>query len=359
MHPHVRDRVVRPLASTVSRRAAVGGTLAAALVALAEARHPAEAKKKKKKKGCKFTTVGSTMTLTASCTTTKSIQVPAGFTLDGVGLTITGSGSAKAIRDGIIVAKNGKATVHDLIIDGSLLKPFKGQNVGPNGVLFRGNDNSIFSSNVMNVANQANGVNGDDAEVDISDTLISGCSTGVFAGGGSIGISTSEIHNAFFGLFAARGGKISMTGGSLSPVTQVGAEAAGADSVVTLDGVTIGGTPLQAVAAYEGGTANVINSTLTTTQHGVYVTSSASASTGNVNGTTITLAAPGAPGTYGIYYTGPGSGGFSDHNTISGFFASSGTDACGIRVAPGSTADIGTHNTFPDPPGNEHDICNA
>src|SRR4030095_5162769 len=39
---------------------------------------------------CTFTTVKKTMTLNANCTTTTSIIVPNGFTLDGAGRTITG-----------------------------------------------------------------------------------------------------------------------------------------------------------------------------------------------------------------------------------------------------------------------------
>lgn len=78
----------------------------------------AEAKKKPKKRG--FTTNGTTMTLTQSCTTTKTITVPDGVTLDGAGFTITESGKTSKLSTA--VSFDGRTgTVKNLTIDGSNL----------------------------------------------------------------------------------------------------------------------------------------------------------------------------------------------------------------------------------------------
>src|SRR3982751_4089232 len=76
---------------------------------------------------CSFNTSGTTMTLAADCTTTTSVIVPNGFTLEGAGHTITGvdpvgghfaggviqSGGATAKVTNVKVTTSGLAEVCD------------------------------------------------------------------------------------------------------------------------------------------------------------------------------------------------------------------------------------------------------
>jgi hypothetical protein len=60
---------------------------------------------------CTFTTVGTTMTLNASCTTDATIYIPDGFTLDGAGYTITAHDPAGGHFVGGVL-KNAGAVAH-------------------------------------------------------------------------------------------------------------------------------------------------------------------------------------------------------------------------------------------------------
>ena len=60
---------------------------------------------------CSFTNSGTTMTLNGDCTTSASILVPNGFTLDGNGYTITGVDPAGDHFRGAVV-RNGDAVAH-------------------------------------------------------------------------------------------------------------------------------------------------------------------------------------------------------------------------------------------------------
>ena len=57
---------------------------------------------------------------------------------------------------------------------------------------------------------------------------------------------------------------------------------------------------------------------------------------------------------YGISFVASGS---ATDNEISNFFDSVGSEACGIFVDGNAGTVTLTDNTFPDPPGNEEDIC--
>jgi hypothetical protein len=51
-----------------------------------------------------------------------------------------------------------------------------------------------------------------------------------------------------------------------------------------------------------------------------------------------------------------GTAGSADGNTISNFFNSGANVGCGIFVAAGADVSVG-NNTFPNPPGNEQNVC--
>ena len=345
MQNDIRTRARRPYAAT--RRAAVGGTVAAALLSLAETRRPAAAKKKKQ--GCSFTTdtIAKTMTLTKSCTTTKSVQVPGGFTLDGGGFTITGKGNGKGIRGGIVVALNGQATIQHLTVDGSLLTPVKGSTAGIDGIAFFGNGNTLSATAIQGVGNNGNAIRADSAGLAISHCTASEGYSGLFVGGGAVTGTNFVVSQTTFGVGVQDGGSLDLNGGAIDPVTQTGASAYGSGTSLTLDDVSVGGSPFTAVAVTDGATATVRDSTITTATYGVYVTSSTQqSSTASVTNSTVKLAAPVIGPAVGLFFNGGGSAGDADHNTISDFQDSSGNQGCGIRVAPGSTAVIGDHNTF-------------
>jgi uncharacterized repeat protein (TIGR01451 family) len=69
---------------------------------------------------CAFDLTGTTLTLTANCTTTETIHVPDGDTLDGAGHTITGRDPAGDVFNGAVVGNAGpEMSLEDLTIDGT------------------------------------------------------------------------------------------------------------------------------------------------------------------------------------------------------------------------------------------------
>src|SRR5688500_9486672 len=71
---------------------------------------------------CSFTTVKKTMTLSADCTTTTSIIVPNGFTIDGAGHTITAMDPiGDHFKGGVIQNGGASANVTNVVITVSAL----------------------------------------------------------------------------------------------------------------------------------------------------------------------------------------------------------------------------------------------
>lgn len=108
---------------------------------------------------CAFTTVGSTMTLDADCTTDATILVPNGFTLDGAGNTIT-AGDPPSLHFLGAVVKNGGpfAAVKNLTIDtNSLADVCDGGNNRLRGILFDGASGIIKDNTVLNINQGASG----------------------------------------------------------------------------------------------------------------------------------------------------------------------------------------------------------
>jgi uncharacterized repeat protein (TIGR01451 family) len=73
---------------------------------------------------CTFNVAGTTLTLTADCTTTATIQVPDGDTLDGAGHTIFAHDPAGGLFSGAVVGNAGpEMSLKDLTIDGEFGPP--------------------------------------------------------------------------------------------------------------------------------------------------------------------------------------------------------------------------------------------
>lgn len=104
--------------------------------------------------GCSFTTVKKTMTLNGNCTTTVSIIVPNGFTLDGAGHTIT---AMDPIGDHFLggVIRNGGATANvvDVTVTASGLIDVCDTAAATRlrGILFDGASGAISNTQVLNL----------------------------------------------------------------------------------------------------------------------------------------------------------------------------------------------------------------
>jgi hypothetical protein len=103
---------------------------------------------------CSFTTVKKTMTLNADCSTTASIVIPNGITLDGAGHTITALDPAgDHFRGGILQSGGAVANVTSVTITASGLAP-NACDAGADrlrGILFDGASGSITNVKVLNV----------------------------------------------------------------------------------------------------------------------------------------------------------------------------------------------------------------
>jgi len=108
---------------------------------------------------CTFTTVGSTMTLDADCTTDATILVPNGFTLDGAGYTITAEDPSGSHFLGAVVKNGGAfAAVKHLTIDTDNLANTCDDGVDRlRGILFDGASGIIKDNTVLNINQGASG----------------------------------------------------------------------------------------------------------------------------------------------------------------------------------------------------------
>ncbi len=108
---------------------------------------------------CTFTTVGTTMTLDADCTTDTTILVPAGFTLDGDGNTITAVDPVAGHFLGAVIKNAGTvAHVTNLTVTASgLANVCDGGDDRLRGILFDGAAGSITKSTVIGINQGASG----------------------------------------------------------------------------------------------------------------------------------------------------------------------------------------------------------
>jgi hypothetical protein len=108
---------------------------------------------------CTFTTVKKTMTLTGNCTTSVSIPVPNGFTLDGAGYTITAvDPSGGHFKGGVIQNAGAVANVTNVTVTVSgLLNVCDGGADRLRGVLFDGASGSITNVKAIDINQGASG----------------------------------------------------------------------------------------------------------------------------------------------------------------------------------------------------------
>lgn len=260
---------------------------------------------------CQFTKTATTWTLKGNCTTTKTIEIPDGVTLDGNGKTVTPVGDMQIIR-----TKGASANVRNLTVDGAArCRP--DSSVGP-GLVFDGTSGQIqdvtYTDGFCGEGIWIDGSNGaGDVQVDIARVHLDG--TGILYIGATGTVSNSTVRNAG---------------------TCVGV----LDSDVSIDG-----NHLEAVG------------------NGVWVLGSNKVSTASVTNNTIVGDDVNPGPKFGVtFLLGSPIGSVAGNvagNTISNFKdESTGQTSCGISVVAdaGNAVTIGA-NTFPDPPGNEQNIC--
>lgn len=108
---------------------------------------------------CTFTTIGTTMTLDASCTTDSSIVVPDGFTLDGAGFTITAVDPPGGHFTGAIVTNGGdEAYVMNLTLTASGLANVCDSGAARlRGIMFEGASGAITENTIAGVTQAGSG----------------------------------------------------------------------------------------------------------------------------------------------------------------------------------------------------------
>ena len=108
---------------------------------------------------CSFTTAKKTMTLNGNCTTTASIVVPSGYTLDGGGYTITANDPlGDHFRGGVIQNGGAVANVTNVTVTAAGLADIcDGGADRLRGILFDGASGSITNVKVLNINQGASG----------------------------------------------------------------------------------------------------------------------------------------------------------------------------------------------------------
>ena len=339
--------------------------------------HEAKAKKKKKKKTCKrgttkcgkkccpkgqkclagtcavpctFVTAGSVMTLQANCTTTSTIAIPDGVTLDGDGKTIILAGPANRFSAGVagIRTVGETANLSDVTIDGSGL-------TGACGPIFDVSGAVLFeaSGEIENVTvRNSRCINGlvvinnsgppSPRTVDVSGVTVSNAPVGdaiLFLGGLADRPLTANLADATIE-GATRGVRVEL------------------NVNLSVDNARIAASDI-GLLAEQGGKATVADSSVTGATFGLGAadaTVSIGPSTLTATGNTVVGRGQVAGSTYGIAYA-SGAAGSTSGNTVSNFFDSVGSEGCGIFVAADAGAVTIGANTFPDPPGNEQNVC--
>lgn len=108
---------------------------------------------------CLFTTVDSTMTLTANCSTDATIIVPDGFTLDGSGYTIIAHDPLGGHFIGAIIKNGGVfANVKNITVTTeNLVNVCDGGDLRLRGIMFDGASGSVTNNSVLNINQGASG----------------------------------------------------------------------------------------------------------------------------------------------------------------------------------------------------------
>ncbi len=159
---------------------------------------------------CTFITLGTTMTLSADCTTDATITIPDGFTLDGANHTITAVNPLSGHFVGAVVAnEGGTANVTNLIITTAALANVCDTDADRlRGILFDGAEGAITQNTVSNINQGASGcqegnaidvrnapfdTTGSDKFVTIQDNVISNYQkTGILVNGSVAAVITGN-----------------------------------------------------------------------------------------------------------------------------------------------------------------------
>lgn len=306
---------------------------------------------------CRFAQTARTWRLQADCTTRRTIEIPNGVTLNGMGHTISLSGPISGFfvpSVGVpvgILAQGGNANVVNLKVEGRRLSGGCGATPDPAAILLWNTSGRIFNVGVANFR----------------------LSNGDLACGGGIGAVADDNPNATVTVSRATVTNTGTLGifldvpvGLISdstvrtvtgnPINQ-GRDAIGIAVFDSTD-VTIRGNRVEGVSAgigVYGGSGTVEDNTVTNALGGI-VGADGSVT---VRNNTVTgrgaVEIPLASFITGVAFSN-GASGLIKGNTISNFFDTDSSEiGCGIRIFQAS-ATIGA-NAFPNPPGNEQNVC--
>jgi hypothetical protein len=298
---------------------------------------------------CTFTKTAKRWTLQRDCVSRTAITLPNGVTLDGRGHTIFVQGQHSTLPYGI-GALGVRAGIRNLTLDGSGLTSTGGNDRGV-GIQFQDASGSIKASAITGFA------------------ASSGDAIRVIVGGGAapqrkLQIDSVSISDALVGINASAINKLTL-GVSNSDVKDVkfGMQVQ-YNTVATLDRNTIAADTYGVVltALPDSGAAPDVtasNNKVTGAQIGMSVADvGSSTGTPTLTATGNTIVGPGSidnGATHGLQFNN-GTAGSASGNTISNYFNSGGGVGCGIFVAAGADVNVG-NNTFPNPPGNEQNVC--
>ncbi|MFN8591996.1 MAG: NosD domain-containing protein [Thermomicrobiales bacterium] len=341
------DRVTRAIGGRTTRRRTLGG-LAGGGVALVVRQFGFEAAAQAPKP-CKFTKRSDRWTLQRDCVTSSPIDIPNGVTLDGNGHTIFLQGTPSSLPYGIGV-QDAKAYVLNLTLDGSGVSSASCAERGA-GIFYRNASGWIRKSKVTGFSSSCgdavrifvlNGSSRQRVRVDkvsISDS--------------QVGINASAINRL----------RLRITGNTVKNV-KFGVQAQGAiagdiTSKNTIAAQTYGVVILAVSEANTGPDVKADDNTVTGAQIGMSVqVNTGATATPKLEATRNTIVGPGplsSGATHGLQFVN-GTAGSADGNKISNYFDNGGGVGCGIFIAAGADVDLG-NNAFPNPPGNEQNIC--
>lgn len=342
--------------------------LAGALAGFSLASGPDSGAGKKRKKKCKrgtsrcgkaccvkgecvFKVKKKRWLLQSDCTITRTIEIqsPAGLVIDGQNHTISMSGPKTGFHlAGLLVSSDeegGQVDIANLTVNGAAVTGVCSVSptdpLDPNGIYIGNTSGKIDNVTLTDIpCTRALAITNNNVTPAQTFTV------------NNIHVATKlPAARAGLGLGAAANGPgrltVSVTGSTFAD------SSVDFNSVVTatVDRCTL---TKSAIAGLHGARVTVKNSKITNTTVGIYVQEGGT--TLSATGNTVTGTGSGE----GIETTGidfrAGSSGSASGNAISNYLDSSPGNACGIRVAPGVSATIGS-NTFPAP-GNEFDVCN-
>jgi hypothetical protein len=295
-------------------------------------------------KGCQFTRTRTQWTLKTGCTTKETIEIPNGVTLDGRGKTIKLAGPSSGFDSAGIRTKGAEGNVRNLKLDGSgLTGSCASRPVSGIAFLTSGRITNVAVADLRCGAAVAAVVTIGQPRRTIALANVTVTNVKVPGTGGVItlaGAADVTIANS-----AIRQGDAGDEEGDFGVWVLAGATAT--MERTTIEDMLIG------ISINQGGEVNARHNRITRVSGGMI----ASGATTVLAATDNQIVGRGKQReSFGVGYF-DGASGTVDGNAVSDF---RGTGSCGIRVAADAGAvTIGPGNTFPDPPGNEQNICDV